>query len=227
MTTTFAYKVRDKSGKVVSGELEAANSTAVATKLREMGYVPVHISELKQEGLQKEINIPGFGGKVKLKDLAVFSRQFATMINSGLSLLRGLSILQEQTENKKLAEVIGEVRNKVEAGGSLSQAMAEHEKVFPRLYVSMIRAGEAAGTLDAVLQRIAETLEKEVALRQKIKAAMTYPVIVFILAILLTGVMLIFIAIFVYLGVRAADADVVALEDLECVRGTAFTVLEA
>ncbi|HEX9766986.1 MAG TPA: type II secretion system F family protein [Nitriliruptorales bacterium] len=135
----------------------------------------------------------------------MFSRQFATMINSGLSLLRALNILAEQTDNKELARIIDEIRAEVEAGKSLSQSLAQHDKVFPKLYIAMVRAGETAGMLDQVLLRVAETLEKDVALRGKIKAALTYPVIVFILAILLTAVMLIFIvptftAMFVTLG---------------------------
>lgn len=191
--TTFNYQVRDRAGKLVSGSLEADSQAAVAQKLRSLGYAPVSIEQQTDSTLQKEIRIPGFGGKVKLADLAVFSRQFATMINSGLSLIRALSILTEQTENSKLAETIDEIRNRVESGTSLSEALAEHDEIFPKLYVAMVRAGETAGMLDAVLLRIAETLEKDVALRRKIKAAMTYPVIVFIMAVLLTTAMLIFI----------------------------------
>ena len=190
--TKFDYQVRDKGGKLVSGQLEAENRDAVAKKLGTMGYVPIRIDQVKTDGMNKEIQIPGMN-RVKLKDLAIFSRQFSTMISSGLSLIRALSILAEQTENKKLAVTINEVRQRVEAGMSLSQAMAEHPKVFSNLYVAMVRAGEAAGMLDLVLLRVADMYEKDVALRSKIKSAMTYPVIVFILAILLTTVMLIFI----------------------------------
>src|SRR5688500_1540220 len=114
------------------------------------------------------------------------------MINSGLSLIRSLNILTQQTENKELARILGEVRSAVEQGRSLSAAMAEHE-AFPKLYIAMVRAGETAGMLDTVLLRIAETLEKDLELRRRIKSAMTYPVVVLILAILLTTVMLIFI----------------------------------
>ena len=192
MSATFTYQVRDKQGKMVSGELEADNQAAVADRLRSMGYAPISIEQKKDSALQKELTIPGFGPKVKLKDLAVFSRQFATMINSGLSLLRALHILQEQTENDRLAEILGEVAEDVESGRSLSAAMADHEE-FPSLYIALVRAGEAAGMLDQVLMQVAANLEKDVALRQKIKSAMTYPVIVFIMAIFLTGVMLVFI----------------------------------
>src|SRR5881398_3177586 len=108
-TMTFQYSVRDKAGKLVSGSLEAESQTAVVQRLQSMGYAPVSISE-SNAGLKKELKIPGLGGKkVKLKDLAIFSRQFATMINSGLSLLRALTILTEQTENQYLARIIGEV----------------------------------------------------------------------------------------------------------------------
>ena len=188
----FDYQVRDRDGKLKSGQLEADSQQAVASKLSSMGYAPVKIEEVKESSLQMEIKIPGTG-RVKLKDLAIFSRQFATMINSGLSLIRSLSILAEQTENDKLRDVIREVRGKVEAGSDLSTAMSEYPKVFPRLYIAMVRAGEAAGMLDQVLLRVAEMLEKDVRLRSKIKSAMTYPVIVLVMAVLLTAVMLIFI----------------------------------
>jgi type IV pilus assembly protein PilC len=188
----FDYQVRDKSGKLITGQLEADNQAAVASKLTSMGYAPIKIDQVKTSGMNTEIRLPG-SNRVKLKDLAIFSRQFATMISSGLSLIRALSILHEQTENKKLAETIDDIRSQVESGSSLSQALAEHEKVFPKLYVAMVRAGETAGMLDQVLLRVAAMYEADVKLRSKIKSAMTYPVIVFIMAILLSTVMLIFI----------------------------------
>jgi type IV pilus assembly protein PilC len=191
-TATFNYSVRDKSGKLVSGTLDAENSAAVANRLKAMGYSPVSINEAKA-GLKKEIKIPGFGNKVKLKDLAIFSRQFATMVNSGLSLLRALTILTEQTENKYLSGIIGEVRNDVETGNSLSGAMGKHPNVFPPLMVNMCKAGEVGGFLDSVMLQIANNYEAEVKLRGKIKAAMTYPTVVFVMAILAVTGMLIFI----------------------------------
>ncbi len=194
MATTFAYKVRDRSGKVQSGTIEAENASVVAGKLQGMGYAPISIDEHKT-GMKAEIKIPGFSGakKVKLKDLAVMSRQFATMINSGLSLLRALSILAEQTENPELARVLSDVRNDVETGNALSAALAKHPKVFPPLMINMTKAGEVGGFLDSVLLQVAENYEAEVRLRGKVKAAMTYPIVVFILAILMCVVMLIFI----------------------------------
>ncbi|MHB8512534.1 MAG: type II secretion system F family protein [Actinomycetota bacterium] len=189
---TYAYKVRDRAGKLVEGSIEAESQAAVASKLRQMGYAPVLIEAEKKKVGAIELRLPGRTG-VKAKDIAVFSRQFATMINSGLSLLRALNILTEQTQNKTLARVIGEVRNDVEKGTSLSAAMAKHPKVFSRLYVAMIRAGEIGGVLDSVLMRVAENLEKEVALRQKIKSAMTYPVVVMILVLIIVTAMLLFV----------------------------------
>ncbi len=189
----FDYQVRDKSGKMVSGQLEADSQAAVAQRLRQMGYAPVRIDEVSTSPLQRDLTIPGVSGRVSLKDLAIFSRQFATMIGSGLSLLRTLTILAEQTQNKKLAETTHDLRAKVEAGSSLSRALAEHPKVFSRLFIAMVRAGEAAGMLDTVLLRVADMYEREVALRGKIKSAMTYPVIVVVIAIVLTAAMLIFI----------------------------------
>ncbi len=190
--STYRYKARDGAGRPREGTLEGANRQVVLTRLRESGLIPVSVEEQQTTGLRREITLPGRGGKVKLKDLAVFSRQFATMIASGLTLLRSLNILAEQSENPKLAEVLGKVSAAVEEGKSLSEALAEHE-VFPKLYVAMVRAGETAGTLDLVLVRIADTMEKDVALRRKVKSTMTYPAIVVVMAVLLTTVMLLFI----------------------------------
>jgi type IV pilus assembly protein PilC len=191
-TLTFEYKVRDKAGKLVSGKLDATSEAAVASRLKGMGYAPVSISQ-SNAGLNKEITLPKLGAKVKLKDLAIFSRQFATMINSGLSLLRALSILCSQTENKELAKVLGEVRQEIEAGSSLSVSMAKHPEIFPPLMINMIKAGEVGGFLDTVLLEIAANYEAEVKLRGKVKAAMTYPVVVFVLAMLMCTGMLLFI----------------------------------
>ena len=193
MATTFAYKVRDKQGKVLEGTLEAESVSLVANKLRQMGYVPMSIDAKKDNKLQSEIKIPGFSDKVKLKDVAVLSRQFATMINSGLSLLRSLAILADQTENKELARICGQVRMDVEKGSALSVAMAKHPTAFSRLYISMIKAGEIAGTLDSTLVRLADTIEGQVELRRRVKSAMTYPVVVGILVLLILTAMILFI----------------------------------
>ena len=194
--TSFQYQVRDKTGKVVSGTIEAESQAAVAQKLTSMGYATVSISQAGG-GMKKELKIPGFGDKVKLKDLAVMSRQFATMINSGLSLLRALNILSEQTPNKKLSEVLSQVRNDVETGNPLSASLAQHPAIFPPLMINMVRAGEVGGFLDGVLLQIAENYEAEVKLKGKIKSAMTYPVVVFVMAILaVTGMLLFIVPVF-------------------------------
>jgi type IV pilus assembly protein PilC len=191
-TTLFKYQVRDRGGKLISGELQAETEAALVTRLKAMGYAPVSI-EHGNAGLQKEIKIPGFGGRVKLKDLAIFSRQFATMINSGLSLMRSLSILAEQTDSQELAKIIAEVRNDVEAGNALSASMGKHPKIFPPLMVNLCKAGEIGGFLDAVLLQIAENYEAEVKLRAKIKSAMTYPIVVGCIALIAMVVMLTFV----------------------------------
>lgn len=191
-TATFEYQVRDRAGKLVKGKIDAESPAAVASKLTSMGYAPVSI-EQAGTGLNKEIHIPGFGEKVKLADLAVMNRQFATMINSGLTLLRALTILEEQTQSKPLAKVIGEVRADVEVGSSLSASLAKHEDVFPPLMINMVKAGELGGFLDSTLLQIAANFEAEVKLRQKVKSAMTYPVVVLVMAILALTAMLLFI----------------------------------
>ncbi len=193
MSQSFAYKVRDRQGKLVTGTLEAESVAVVAGKLRQMGYVPVSIESGETKSLQRDLKIPYFSGRIKLKEVAVFSRQFATMINSGLTLLRSLSILAEQTTNAELARIIGEVRRDVERGSSLSVALAKHPKAFSRLYVSMVRSGETGGSLDSVLTRLATTIEKQVELRRKVKSAMTYPVVVGIIVVLILIAMLLFV----------------------------------
>ena len=191
MASSFAYRVRTQEGRVLEGVMEADGEGAVAARLRQQGLVPIQISKESKVGLKMEFQIKQ--PRVKLKDIAVFSRQFATMINSGLSLLRTLIILSEQTENPTLAKAIGALRDDVERGSSLSAAMSKHPKIFSKLYVSMVRAGETGGQLDVVLVRVAESLEADYKLRQKVKSAMTYPVIVTGISVLLVAVMLVFI----------------------------------
>jgi type IV pilus assembly protein PilC len=189
----FEYAVRDREGKVVKGRIEAANQAAVANRLRTMGLAPTSITEVQTTGLQREITIPGFGEKIVLKDLAVMSRQMATMISAGLSLIRTLSILADQTDSKPLAKVLGQVRGDVETGLSLSSALNKHPEAFPPLMINIIRAGEVGGFLEKSLVSVAENYESEVKLRAKIKSAMTYPVMVFVMAIIAVAAMLIFI----------------------------------
>ncbi len=189
---TYEYQALDVTGKVVKGRIEAAHQGAVAGRLKTMGVAPVAINEVSTSGLNREIHLGG-GSGVKTKDLAVMARQLATMVAAGLSLLRALSILAEQTENKALAKVLGQVRSDVETGMSLSAAMEKHASVFPPLMLNMIKAGEVGGFLEEVLLSIANNFEAEVKLRGKVKSAMTYPVVVFFIAILAVIGMLTFI----------------------------------
>lgn len=164
---TFLYSGRNGSGKIIKGS--------------------------QPKGFKREISIPGFQKRVSLKELAVMSRQMATMIGAGLSLLRTLNILSEQTESKPLAKILTGIRDEVETGVSTSDAFAKYPEVFPPLMISMIRAGEAGGFLEGALDSIAINFEKEVKLRGKIKSALTYPVIVFIMSIISVISMLVFI----------------------------------
>jgi type IV pilus assembly protein PilC len=188
-TKTYQYNSIDTAGKRTKGTIEAANEAAAA-QLR--GEVPLAMEEAGK-GLSRQINIPGLRGRTTLKDLAVFSRQFATMTASGMSLLRSLAILEEQTSAATLKKAIGEVRTDVAAGVSLSSALGKHDRIFPKLMVAMIRAGETGGMIDGALEQIAATFEKDAALRGKIKSALTYPVIVLAFTFLLIAAVLIFI----------------------------------
>lgn len=189
-TQQYAYKVRQSDGKLVEGKVEAASEAAVAEKLRGMGYVPLEVRPANA-GMQKEITF-GRTKRVSLKDLSVFTRQFATMIDAGLTMLRSLSILAEQSDNPELRRILRRVKQDIEGGMSLSSSFAK-EDAFPPLMVNMTRAGEAGGFLDETMRQIADNFESEVKLRAKIKAALTYPVVVFILAIIMCLAMLVFV----------------------------------
>jgi type IV pilus assembly protein PilC len=190
---TYAYRGRDAAGKVVKGKVEASSEGAVVTRLRTMGVSPIAISESSSTGLQMEISIPGFSKGVKLKDLAIMSRQMSTMIGSGLSLLRTLSILSEQTENVKLAKILTEIREDVETGVSFSDAVGKHHQTLPPIMINMVRAGETGGFLEGALDSLATNFEKEVKLMGTIKSAMTYPVVVLVMSLVAVVVMLVFI----------------------------------
>lgn len=190
----YAYKGRDASGKVVKGKLDASSEAAVASRLNAMGLSPISITASAEgTGLGREITIPGFSKGVGLKDLAIMSRQMATMIGSGLSLLRALNILAEQTESAPLAKLLVQVRDDVETGTSISDALAKHSESFPPIMINMVRAGEIGGFLDGALESIAANFEKEAKLRNTIKSALTYPVMVLIMSLGAVMIMLIFI----------------------------------
>jgi type IV pilus assembly protein PilC len=190
MPDTYTYKVRDRRGTLITGEIMGESQDLVLAKLREQHYIPLEV-KAKSGGLKREFHL--LPQKAKLKDLAVFSRQFATMVNSGLPLLRTLAILEEQTQSKYLAKIVGEVRLDVEKGISLSASLAKHPRAFNDLFVAMVRAGETSGTLDSVLVRLADNIEREVSLRRQIKSAMTYPIVVVVLVFLILTAMLLFV----------------------------------
>src|ERR671916_406890 len=185
----YTYRALDKQGEVIEDKWEGSGEMAVAQELRQQGLLVIDVKE--QSVANKDILAPFKG--IKLGDLVVFSRQLSTMINAGLPIVRALYILSEQTENPKLVDVVVAVRKDVEAGLSLSEALEKHPKVFSRLYVEMVKAGEIGGILDGVLLRVADQLERDQDLRRKVKSAMTYPIIVLILALLAASFMLIFI----------------------------------
>ena len=190
MPQTYDYKVRDRSGSLVTGQLAGDSEALVLQRLREMGMTPVEVKKAGT-GMKMEINLRP--GRVKLKQISVFCRQFATMVNSGLPILRALAILADQTDNKEFAKVLVQVRTDVENGSSLSAALGKHPKAFNNLFISMIKAGETGGVLDDVLLNLADQIEKEVELRRQIKSAMTYPVVVVALVMLILGAMLLFV----------------------------------
>ncbi len=188
---TYKYTVRDKAGKTVTGSLEGDTRDAVSAKLRSLGYMIVSLEE--GSNLLGQLNSVKFGSGVKPKDLTIFARQFSTMIDAGLSLTKCLSILGAQTESAALREVITQVGRDVEAGQSLSDSMAKHPKVFPPIFINMVRAGETGGVLDDVLRRVADFFENDAALKAKIRSAMTYPAAMGGLVLIILIAMMVFV----------------------------------
>ncbi len=181
--STYVFKAMDLAGGKARGEVEADSKQAVSDQLRSRGLIVLDIAD---KHASREINIRFMEG-VKASELAVFSRQLSTMISSGMSILRALYVLEEQTESKFLKDTIVAVRKDVEAGLSLSDAMARHPKVFNPLFVAMTQAGEMGGVLESSLMRVADQLEKDASLRRQIRAAMIYPILVIVFAV---GIML-------------------------------------
>jgi type IV pilus assembly protein PilC len=193
-TLTFEYVGRDGSGKPVKGRVDASNESAVINRLRSLGVAPTAIKEVSgATGINRDINLAIFEKSVGLKDLAIMSRQLSTMIGAGLTLLQALTILAEQSKSKKLSTTLTAVRNSVETGTSFSDSLYKHQNVFPPLMINLIRAGETGGFLDKALESVAMNYEKEVKLRNTIKSALTYPVIVLIMSLVAVLAMLIFI----------------------------------
>jgi type IV pilus assembly protein PilC len=191
----YTYSAINSDGIELTGNIFAPDRDAAREQLRVRGLLAQNLIELPASGEQ---SVRTAFKKIKPKSLQVFSRQFATMIDAGLSVVSALVILEEQTEDKYLSAVITELRADVESGLLLSQAMGRHPKVFSRLYIAMVEAGEAAGILDAVLDRVAFQIEKETAIKRRVKGAMIYPTMVLIFATLvLIGMLMFLVPVFV------------------------------
>ncbi|HBF34149.1 TPA: pilus assembly protein PilC [Candidatus Sumerlaeota bacterium] len=185
----FQYTARNNQGKVVTGTIEAGNQSVVIKQLREQGLLPTGIQEGATLGANTALaktKPGGRSGKIRLDDLVVFSRQFATMIRAGLPLIEVLNILSEQAEKATMRQVLKTIEKDVEAGSSLTEAMVKHPKVFNTFFVSMVKAGEAAGMLASILDQIATYMEKVASLQRKIKSAVMYPSVVATVAMLIT-----------------------------------------
>ena len=209
---TFQYEaVNTQSGKTEKGELPAASQAEALARLQEMGLAPTKVEQAKaapkkakrgaakgKKGAKKgvgamEINIPGLGGKVKEKHLTIFTRQLAQLTSAGLPLLSGLRVLEKQEKTPTLRRVLGELAEVIEGGGTFSEGLAQHTKVFNKLFVSMVKAGELGGVLEVVLDRLAVFMEKAMRIKGKVKAAMFYPVAVLVVAIVIMGVLMVFV----------------------------------
>src|SRR5437588_9398409 len=188
--STYVFKAIDLTGGKARGEVEAESKQAVSDQLKQRGLIVLDIADKHSS---REIEL-GFAKRVKANELAIFSRQLSTMISSGMSILRSLYVLEEQTESKFLKETIVSVRKDVEAGLSLSDAMSRHPKVFSPLFVAMTQAGETGGVLESSLMRVADQLEKDASLRRQIRSAMIYPTLVVTFAV---GVMMALVAFLV------------------------------
>ena len=186
----FKWKGEDRTGATQTGEIEAPHEAAVRTQLRRMQIKP---TKVKQKGKDLFENVAFMQPKVKGPDVVVFARQFATMINAGLPLIQSLDILQAQQENRTFKKILKEIKDRVEEGSTLADAMGKHPKIFDDLFVNMVAAGEVGGILDTILNRLSAYMEKAMKLKRQVKGAMTYPVIVMIIAVLVIAVILIFV----------------------------------
>jgi type IV pilus assembly protein PilC len=193
---SFAYSAINAQGAVLEGTLAAPDAGAAREQLRVKGLLAQRLDQTSDA--DEAASGGGLKKKVNPRALQIFSRQFATMIEAGLSVVSALTILEEQTVDKNLAEVVTAVRQEVEEGALLSEAMAQHPKVFSRLYIAMVEAGEAAGVLDQVLDRVAYQIEKETQIKRRVKGAMIYPLVVISFATLvLVGLLMFIVPIFV------------------------------
>ncbi len=187
---TFNYRAIGTSGEPISGVLVAKDRSDVLVMLRQKEYHPIAIEQKLEK---QDVDIMAFANQIKVKDIAVFCRQFHTMLNSGISIIQCLDILQQQFDNKKLRVIIGEIYELVQKGASLSDAMRQYRKVFPELLINMIEAGEASGNLDSILGRMADHFEKDTRLRRKITGAFLYPIILLTVTVVVVIILLTFV----------------------------------
>ncbi len=180
---TYRYRAIGGDAETKEGELRAGSEADAVARIRQLGLRPISVRAVRRRALQRQYTLPGIGPRVKGAELAVLARQFATMIDAGVPLLRCLEVLRRQTGNAFLAQTIEQIALDIESGESLSRAIGRHPKVFDHLFVSMVRSGEAAGALDVVLLQLAGTLERSVAMTQKIRSALAYPAAVLVMVI--------------------------------------------
>jgi type IV pilus assembly protein PilC len=187
----YSWEARSKSGSVQKGVMDASSAASVEAQLKKYGLTNISV---KEEGKKIEFKIPGFGGgKVDTKDLVVFTRQFATMIDSGLPLVQCLDILASQQENKTFKAILYKVKESVESGSTFADALGKHPKAFDDLFVNMVAAGEVGGILDTILNRLAAYIEKAMKLKKRVKGAMVYPTTIMAIAVIVVGVILVFV----------------------------------
>ena len=188
----YNWEARSRTGSMQKGVMEAANFSLVESQLKRYGFTNISVKE-EGKGLSMELKLPGFAKKVETKDIVVFTRQFATMIDSGLPLVQCLDILSNQQENKTFKDVLVKVKETVEGGSTFADALSKHPKVFDDLYVNLVAAGEIGGILDTILNRLAAYIEKAMKLKKQIKGAMVYPTTIMSIAVIVVGVILIFV----------------------------------
>ncbi|HEY6873435.1 MAG TPA: type II secretion system F family protein [Geobacteraceae bacterium] len=187
----FSWEARSRTGSVQKGVMEASSAAAVEAQLKKYGFAGIAV---KEEAKRREVKVPGFGGKkIQTKDLVVFTRQFATMIDSGLPLVQCLDILAGQQENPVFKGILFKVKEDVEGGSTFADALGKHPKAFDELYVNLVAAGEVGGILDTILNRLAAYIEKAMKLKKKVKGAMVYPVTIMSIAVIVVGVILVFV----------------------------------
>nr|WP_320116444.1 type II secretion system F family protein [uncultured Desulfuromonas sp.] len=188
----FSWEGKIRSGQVQKGEMDAPSEAIARAQLRRQGIMPSKVKE-KGTGMDMEIKIPGFEPKVTTKDLVVFTRQFATMIDAGLPLVQCLDILSNQQENSTFKRILTSIKEDVESGSTFAEALRKHPKAFDELFVNLIAAGEVGGILDTILNRLAAYIEKAQKLKKQVKSAMTYPITVVSIAVVVVGVILVFV----------------------------------